>query len=808
MVNEFKPMTKIIHTAFFVFAFYVATAQVAIKGRVTDQNNMPVKFAVVSLRQGGARIANTVTDSTGLYLLNNVKKGSYNLSFQFVAFKDTVLKISLHSDTSVNVQFKGSQLLSEVVIRAKKPIFQREIDRFRFNVAETDLAIGNNIWDVLEKTPLVTASEDGSVQISGTNGAVVYINNKKKVLSGTALKSYLSGLPSDNVEAIEVITTPPSQYEAEGGAGIINIVTKKNKEEGLIGNVSLSTRQTAVNSEAGSIYLNERSGKWNVYSTVYMGNRSRKPVTNRDILYPVGAANSIIQRTIHSDNQYQELYPGASVGADYQLNKQHVIGLLFDYTGNWHKETRNVASRDFYSEMDSLSHTNNKDDINSQTYALNLNYQGKLDSLGKTLSIDYDALAYRSKYSSNSNTTELDALTGGSLYDVNTFRTASPQNINNQSVKADFDWPVNKKANLSFGGKSSFSKINNTFLFENLVPDNSWVTDPGQSNRFRYNENINSIYGNFSYKMSPVWSYQLGVRIENTVAKGWLEDQRVVGRNYTNVFPTAFVKLTTKKEGAYVLAVTSRITRPGYWDLNPFRTYTTDQAYFTGNPLLLPVKYYRQELSHSMNGKFGSLTLQIAASQTIGEIYALPYNSGDTIINQKTNYGNRYGYSTTASYNNQFKSWWRFSGTVVAGYIVTRGEYANNIAINNNTLQLILSANQTFTISKKAGISSTLIVNNSFPGTIVNTRIGNRLDTEVRLRKAAGPFNITLSAQDLLKSNQDRYNYMLGALNIKDNYYNDTRSVALALTYNFGKQTVKDKRDRDTGSQDVKGRLI
>jgi hypothetical protein len=93
------------------------------------------------------------------------------------------------------------------------------------------------------------------------------------------------------------------------------------------------------------------------------------------------------------------------------------------------------------------------------------------------------------------------------------------------------------------------------------------------------------------------------LRLENTVAKGWLEDNQVVSRNYTNLFPTAFLKFTTKKKGAYVLAVTSRITRPIYWDLNPFRTYTTDKAYFVGNLLLKPVKYYREELSHSLNEK-------------------------------------------------------------------------------------------------------------------------------------------------------------------------------------------------------------
>ncbi len=802
-------MTKIIHTTFFVFAFYFASAQVAIKGKVTDHNNMPVKFAVISLHQGSARIANAVTDSTGLYLLNNIKKGSYNLSFQFVAYKDTVLKIPLNSDTSINMQFKGNQMLSEIVIQARKPVFEREIDRFRFNVGQTDLVAGNNVWDVLEKTPLVTASEDGTIAISGNSGAIVYINDKKKILSGSALKAYLNGLPSDNLEAIEVITTPPSRYEAEGGAGIINIVTKKSKEEGLIGSASLSTRQTAVNSEAGSLYLNERSGKWNLYSTLYMGNRSRKPTTNRNILYPETSPGGIREENISSVNRYTELYPGASVGADYQLNKNHVVGMLFDFSGISHKETRNALTRDFYPATDSLTQTVNKDRVNSQTYSLNLNYQGKLDSAGRMLSVDYDALAYRSGNSSNSTNTALDPLTANAINDLDIFRTSSPQHINNQSIKADLDWPLrNKKGTLSFGGKASFSKINNTFLFENLVGGNAWITEPDQSNRFRYEENINALYGNLSYKLSPVWSYQVGLRLENTVAKGWLEDNEVVSRNYTNLFPTAFLKLTTKKQGAYVLAVTSRITRPSYWDLNPFRTYTTDKAYFAGNPLLQPVKYYREELSHSLNEKWGTLTLQLAASQTIGEIYSLPYTSGDTIINQKTNYGNRYSHSFTASYNHQPKPWWRFSGTVLVGYVVTKGAYADDITIDNKTVALTLATNQTFTISKKAGLTSTLVVTNSFPATIVNTRIGDRLDTEIRLRKTAGPFGITLSAQDWFKSNKDRFDYMLGALSVKDNYYNDTRSVALALTYNFGKQTVKDKRDRDTGSQDVKGRLI
>ncbi|HEY8931400.1 MAG TPA: outer membrane beta-barrel protein, partial [Mucilaginibacter sp.] len=766
-------------------------------------------LAIITLQQPGAKAPGAISDSSGNYQISNVKQGTYTLHIKFVAYRDTMVKFVLNHDTTINLQLKTTQMLSEVTIRAQKPVFQRELDRFRFNVGQTDLVKGNNIWDVLEKTPLVRASEDGAIEISGTTGAIVYINNKKKVLSGAALKSYLSGLPSDNLEAIEVITTPPSSYEAEGGAGIINIVTKKSKEEGLIGNLSLSTRETAVNSQAGSLYLNERSGKWNLYSTLYMGDRQRKPLTNRDIFYPEGSPDAITRRNINSANKYTELYPGANLGIDYQLSTDHVVGMLFDFSGISHRETRNALTRDFYPVTDSLTQTINKDRSNSQTYALNLNYEGKLDAAGKTLSVDYDALAYRSSNNSNSTNTALDPLTGEAINALDIFRTSSPQHIDNQSIKADLDWPLsNKKGRLSFGGKASFSKIRNTYLFEDMTDDNVWVADPNQSNRFRYEENINALYGNFSYKLSATWAYQLGLRLENTVAKGWLDDNEVFARNYTNLFPTAFLKLTTRKKQVYVLAVTSRITRPGYWDLNPFRTYTTDKSYFAGNPLLQPVKYYREELSHNLNEQWGTLTLQLAASQTIGEIYALPYTSGDTIINRKTNYGNHYVQALTAIYNNQPTPWWRCSATALLAYVMTKGAYANDITIDNQTVAFTLSTNQTFTLSKKAGLTSTLLLTNAFPSTIVNTRIGNRLETEVRLRKTAGHFGITLSAQDWFKSNKDRYNYMLGQLRVNDNYYNDTRSVALAINYSFGKQTVKDKRDRDTGSQDVKDRLM
>jgi len=726
--------------------------------------------------------------------------------FQITSAQVTVPgKSAIHNDTLINQKGK---LLKQVEVVGKKPIIQMEIDRLRFNVSGTDLVVGNNIWNVIEKTPLVSASTDGTIQISGTSGAIVYINNKRKMLSGNALKTYLSAIPADNLEAIEVITTPSSKYDAEGGAGILNIITKKKKDEGLDGNVSLTARRTAVNSESGSAFLNGRKGKWDVYSNFYFVNRQRAPESNQNIDFPPAGSGSITNRHISSSGLTRSLSSGANAGIDYQLNKSHIVGLLFDYSGDNNKKNRDALSTEHWPGFDSLTYSNNTDKLNSQTYSLNINYEGRLDSTGKKLSMDLDALHYTSGNNSISRT---DALEAGSLKPIRIqdyFRSASPQQVSNQSAKIDFEWPVNKKISLDFGAKVSFSQIDNDLLFENYTGNNTWVKDVNRSSLFKYDENINAAYAILNHKVNARWSYQLGTRVENTIAKGYLEGERVVNRIYVNAFPTAFFKYAPTRQKSYGLAVTGRITRPSYWDVNPFRTYTTDKAYFEGNPFLQPSKYYREELSHTINGQKATYTFQLAAGQTLNEFYPVPYkDTANIIVNKKTNYGNKYSYTAAAIYYSQPYPWWQLSVTALTGYVLTKGNYAA-VPIDNKSLFVSVSANQTFTISKKQHITCNVIANNTSPFTTVNTHVGDRLDTEIRIRKTAGAFSFTLSATDLFKTNKDVYTVHADDLTLRQNYYNDTRSLAFILSYNFGKSTIKKQRDRDTEFQNVKNRIV
>jgi hypothetical protein len=797
-----------LQTVCLIFLFHIAPAQVLVKGNVSGEKKNPIQYVTVSVSQGKTSLATTFTDSIGNYQFKNLAKGSYKFLFHYVSFADTAASFTINSDTIIDMQFQNSKLLPTAEVRARKQVIQMLVDRLRFNVAGTDLVFGNSIWDVIEKTPLVTTSSDGNIQIKGTTGAIVYINNKRKVLSGNELKSYLSAMPAGNLVAIEVITTPSSRYDAEGGAGILNIITKKKKEDGVEGSASLSARQTKVNSQAGSLFLNSHKDKWNIYSTVYASNRRRKPDFTQDIYFPAPANPGLNSRHISASSLTEAFTYGGNAGIDYQFNKNHVAGLIVDYSGTRDKKARIANNYDDYLGItDSLTFSNNDDRLNANTYSLNMNYEGKLDASGKTLSVDFDALKYISTNNSVSKTEVLDATPDKVLYVRDYFRSAAPQKVSNQSLKTDFQWPINENTSLDLGAKVSSSKIDNTLLFENNTAINLWVKDNSRSNLFRYDENIIAAYFVLNRTINAKWAYQLGVRLENTIAKGYLEGTKVVDRNYTSAFPTGFLKYNATPEKAFVLALSSRITRPSYWDVNPFRAYTTDRAYFEGNPFLQPSRYYRQELSHNFDTKKGNCTFQLAAGQTLNEFYSLPYNdTANILVHRKTNYGNKYSYSATAIYSVKPKPWWRLSATGLVGYIISKGGYAG-IPIDNQSSVISISTNQTFTLSKKKGLTCTVIANNTFPFTIVNTRVADRLETEIRIRKSAGPFNITLSGADFFKSNRDRYQVSANDLRLNQNFYNDTRSVALAMSYNFGKSTVKSKRDRNAEFENVKGRI-
>jgi len=653
----------------FVLLSKILFCQYSLSGKITDENDNPLNFVSISILNSSKVVKQLFTNKTGVFGMKNLDKGIYSLRFSYPSYKvDSTRTLLLDKDTIINLRINKVKNIEEVRIKVIKPLIESKIDRIRFNFSNSDLGKGNNIWEVIEKMPLVTVLSDGNIQLNGTSDAVVYINDKKKMLSRIALQSYLSGIPSENLEAIEVLTSPSSKYESEGGAGIINVILKKNKNDGINGTGIMSMRQTRVNSQSSSLNLNYRKNNLNLYSTTYYGERNRNPDAQKEIIYSQDSNFLLKRRHINSGNINEYGFSGFNFGMDYNLNSKSTLGILLDYSKNKDTEKRQAFSYDFYQNADLLTLTNNLDKLKSQNFSLNANYIYKLDSLGKKMNIDYDLLLYNSRNNSLVETTSLNPTDNISINKLGIFRSSSPQNIKNNSIKIDFEWPFNKDISLDFGGKVGFSNINNNLTFEHNVEMDTWTKDESRSNDFIYNENIGAFYISLNHAISKKWSYQLGSRLENTSAKGWIENIEVFNKNYTSIFPTAFLKYTNEKGNSLNLSISSRITRPSFWDMNPFRTYITHQTYFEGNPFLQPSRYYRQELSHTFKQKKSTFVFQIATSQTLDEFYALPFNPSSTVIvNKKVNYGNKYGYTGSFIYYGQLAPWWKIAGTLLAG---------------------------------------------------------------------------------------------------------------------------------------------
>lgn len=803
MVIKMYYMDRLRLILILLFIANLSFGQYTLKGKVTGSDQAPIEFAIVSLSSDSEIVDHVITDSLGAYEMTGLAAGEYSCLVQYVAYADTTIALNLSSNQRLDIAYEGSLLLDEAVIVAKKPVLTRKIDRVSFNVANTDIVFGSNIWEVLKKTPLIEISNDGDIKINGTSGVAVYINDRKKVLSGEALMNYLSSVPSDNIEAIEVITTPPSRYEAAGGAGVLNIVMKKNKHEGFTGSIVGNSLQAAFNSQSGSLSINSRKGKWNVYGDAYISNNKRQRLFNKSIDY--GSSNALVRREINTTFDTEGKYYGGDLGIDFDINNNHVVGMLLDFSGSSNDDIRSAISNDNYLNADSLSITENIDNGLLKNYSANLNYQGTLDTTGKKLTINLDFFDFDSSDESVSRTGLYDVDSEVLLYTRSWFRSASPQKIKNMSASVDYEWPINDNLYIELGGKTSFSTINNDLLFEDRIDESVWVKDPLRSNLFKYEENIHAVYTSMDYNINDKWETKLGVRIENTIANGFLEGEKVVDRNYINVFPTAFLKYAANDQSSYVLSLSSRITRPSYWNVNPFRYYTSDNAYLEGNPFLLPSKYFRQELNYTLRNGSGTYIFQTGASQLIDEFYALPYNpSADIIANRQTNYGNKYSFFESITMRKNFTDWWSLTGNMLAAYIQSKGAY-NDIVIDNKSFLLSLSANQSFDIAQ--GLSATLVLRNTFPVKIVNTDIGNRLVTEMQFRKSMGRFSAGLHIRDLFKSNKDKYEIQVNDILINDINYHDTRGVLLVLRYSFGKLTVKDQRYRDTGNDAEQQRL-
>lgn len=468
---------------------------------------------------------------------------------------------------------KGKDI-EAVVITAKKPTVESKVDRTVFNVANSSIVAGNTTWDVLRMTPLVSIDNNDAIKAEGES-VTVYINDRKSVFKGKELKEYLATIPADNLLKIEVITSPSSRYESAGS--VINIVLKKRDDEGLKGSATFNNRQNRKNSQYTNVNLNYHKKK---FTQTVIGSYSDNTYVQQNSIFNTLYENNKITQ-IESESIYKNRSPSLSSTSEFELNDKNNIGLILEYYQSKTSSTSDASGMNFNKDglQDSYIQNQSSNGLN-RTVGTNLFYKYYDKEKNKILDINVGT---------NYNSQEDNSFF---VKDISTNPIANELGINsnnemrNYYLKVDYTQPLGKSgATFEVGGKMDF----NNNVIPNSLYGNNLDIDLRTNDIFRYSDNINSLYANYSKTFFKKLETRIGLRYEHIDFKV-REDVAGTYRkdSYGTFLPNLLLKYSFSDK--YDLSVTynRNIWRPWYAEFNPFLVPNNDGIYTRGNMDLEP----------------------------------------------------------------------------------------------------------------------------------------------------------------------------------------------------------------------------
>lgn len=712
-------------------------------------------------------------------------------------------------------QKKQADTLSEKEIKEvvlEKKAIQKKADRLIFDVAATPMAKGNTAFNILKQTPLVSSTDDKTLKIVGKNNVVIYINGRKTTMNADALVEFLKNTPADNIQKIEVITVPGSEYNVESSDGIINIVLKKKPSDGINGNLKMTNETSYWNNPSASASINIRKGKLGVNASLMTSDYT-------------GEQNYLLKNGNQSGNNISEGHvtdPNKNIGGylnmDYELNDKSNLALSWN---NWNNKSYGSKINLFNTVNESsYNWSKNNEDSKSYNNSINLNYELKTDSLGSKLNLNAAYLNYR-RFQNADNRTYLSDAHRNILDLARQNLQNTPQIINNFSFLADYIQKFDKEFTLAFGGNFNKTKTdNNTQTTTTNFLTNTTEETP---NHFVYNENIYGIYLTLEKKFSDQFSGKIGSRYEITDSEGTSDnaqnpEMKDIKRNYKNFLPYLSFNYAINDKNNISYAFSSRVRRPGFWELNPVINYLTDVNYIQNNPFVKASSTYTNELTYMYNSSY---FLVLSHSYFKDVITQVPLQGVINGINQlryiRTNFGNKQEMSAVLGMNKSL-----FKGILNTNFNI--GVQHN---INNGTLTQDPISGDIFPqyVNTKKSTSIMVQTNNTIRLDKAKTwflginywfvdkqqielgQLQSLGSLDLNLKKIWNNWTFTAEIDDLLRTNvvefednQANGNYNYGK---NDSY---RRSFTLSISYNFGNKKVQKIRNIDSAVKDIKSR--
>jgi hypothetical protein len=680
------------------------------------------------------------------------------------------------------------------------------------NVDASPTNAGATALEVLEKSPGVTVDRDGNISLKGRQGIIVLMDGKQTYLSGQDLANLLRNMPASQLDQIEIMTQPSAKYDAAGNSGIINLRTKKNLQRGFNGSISLSYVQGRYPKSPNSVNFNYRKGKVNVFTNLsysYWSGFNDQGIL-RTFRNNAGQVISVFDQQADQRNESRNY--SSRVGLDYTVNKKTTIGFQVNGITN-PSRWQNRGRADIFNGTGALDSFNtvfseNKDQWNN--YGGNINFRRVLQGSEHELTADLDFIRYKAtsrQISDNFNFNPQGVL----LRDPFLLRGNLPSDILIYSGKLDYSKALEKDTKFEAGVKSSYVTTDNDAQYTNWDKGgNAWVVDNQRSNHFVYEENINAAYVNLSRKIKK-WGVQTGLRLENTIATGdqlgnAVQKDSSFKRNYTQLFPTAYVSYAHNEQNNFVLSYGRRIERPNYQDMNPFQYFLDQYTFRQGNPNLSPQFTHNIELSHNFKGQLNTTLNYTNTTDILNDILKQDDKTKVT-FQTKENVASRRAVGLAVSYNAPLTKWWTTSVYANVNHNRYKG-LVNNTLLDVEMATFMTHMTQQFRFAKKwmAELSgfyrSTALETGMFlirPMGVFSVGLSRPvLKSKGSLKlNISDPFWIQQAKVDIRFANIDAY-----VINKWDN-----RRVGLTFTYRFSKGQEVQQRRRASSAQEEQNRV-
>lgn len=792
----------IILTLFITLIPGLSYGQYTVRGVVTDTEDEPLSLATVVLLSAtdNTLIEGEIADLDGGFELIMDQSESFILRISMVGFATFTSEPFQLSESDPLRDFgtivlqTGNLQLESIRVTAERPFIIREIDRTVLNIENRISTAGSNSLEILEQAPgIIINRQNNSITMLGKDGVNVMINGREQYMPADALLNYLEGLDAGNIRSIELITTPPASFDAEGNAGFINIELREIRDSGLNGTTAVSAGYGRGETGNISLNLNYRASKVNISGSYSYLRSGQEQFTT--FFRQTGSGTNLSELQLTSDRGPTQNNHNSRLNIDYNLGENTIMGVLVSgYANRWDMNAENNTRMRFPQLPDTRMTSLNSEDNDWNHLRTNLNLSHTFGD-GGSLSLDLDYLIYDNSNPVSYNLSFFDE-DNNTIGQERVFsKKDTPFDI--AVAKADYNRSLGDGLKLTSGFKFTQS----TFENDVLVEEND-VPQPGFTSQSNLEEQIIAAYSQLDYQFTEKTAVKAGLRFEHSDSElistnGGTVVDRTVGR----WFPSVFLTHDFNQQNNLNLSYSRRINRPAFSDMAPFVIFLEPSTSFGGNAALQPAVANSFQAGYRF--KDFNITAQFSLEDSSIVRFQNRFNPADnTQLIVPDNLRNQKLFTTSIVFPLRVTKWWRMRYS--ATYTWRESNVRNNseiLSLRNNNLSINGSHSFTLADDLSAEISGfyqtrSQVGNVRFdPLGTLNVGIQKRFSNNSRLS-----FNVTDVLNSLKRTGiTDQPGEGFFA---KRTFNFSQRTFRLTYTLSFGNQSIKGARERDSAREE------